>query len=37
MEKLGMLHDGYLRETRWLGGKWNDEFLYAVLEHEWRK
>jgi ribosomal-protein-alanine N-acetyltransferase len=37
MEKLGMRRDGCLRETRWLGGKWNDEFLYAVLEHDWRK
>lgn len=35
MEKLGMRKDGHLRETRrWRGG-WSDEFVYAVLDHEW--
>ncbi len=36
MEKLGMRRDGRLRETRWLYGKWWDEYVYAVLEREWK-
>jgi [ribosomal protein S5]-alanine N-acetyltransferase len=36
MEKLGMHQDGRLRETRWLGGKWCDEYVYSILEKEWR-
>ena len=35
MEKLGMHMDGRLRETRWLKGKWCDEYVYAILEKEW--
>jgi ribosomal-protein-alanine N-acetyltransferase len=36
MEKLGMHQDGRLRETRWLNGQWLDEFVYTVLEREWK-
>jgi len=36
MKKLGMHQDGRLRETRWLNGEWWDEYVYAVLEREWR-
>ena len=36
MEKLGMHRDGVLRETRWLHGKWWDEYVYAILEKEWK-
>jgi len=36
MEKLGMRRDGRLRETRWLNGQWWDEYVYAVLEKEWK-
>jgi ribosomal-protein-alanine N-acetyltransferase len=36
MEKLGMHQDGVLRETRWLHGEWWDEYVYAVLEKEWK-
>ncbi len=35
MEKLGMLRDGRLRETRWWNGSWQDEFVYAILERDW--
>jgi ribosomal-protein-alanine N-acetyltransferase len=35
MEKLGMHRDGMLRETRWLGGAWWNEYVYAILEREW--
>jgi len=37
MEKLGMRRDGRLCETRWLNGAWWDEYVYAVLEREWKK
>lgn len=37
MEKLGMHMDGRLRETRWLHGAWWDEYVYAILEHEWQE
>lgn len=36
MEKLGMHCDGRLRETRWLHGAWWDEYVYAILEKDWR-
>lgn len=36
MEKLGMHQDGRLRETRWLRGMWWDEYVYSILEREWK-
>ena len=36
MEKLGMHNDGRLRETRFLNGAWWDEFVYSVLDREWK-
>lgn len=36
MEKLGMRQDGVLRETRWLHGEWWDEYVYAILDKEWK-
>jgi len=36
MEKLGMHQDGRLRETRWLMGQWWDEYVYSILEKEWK-
>ena len=35
MEKLGMRREGHLRETIWKDGRWYDEYLYAILAHEW--
>jgi RimJ/RimL family protein N-acetyltransferase len=35
MEKLGMRREGHLRETIWKNGRWYDEYLYAILAHEW--
>jgi [ribosomal protein S5]-alanine N-acetyltransferase len=35
MEKLGMRREGHLRETVWRHGRWYDEYLYAILDHEW--
>jgi RimJ/RimL family protein N-acetyltransferase len=34
MEKLGMQREGRLRKVRWLDEKWNDEYLYGILEEE---
>jgi RimJ/RimL family protein N-acetyltransferase len=36
MEKLGMARDGRLREVRWLNGHWWDEYVYSILERDWR-
>jgi [ribosomal protein S5]-alanine N-acetyltransferase len=35
MEKLGMRREGHLRETIWKDGQWYDEYVYAILAHEW--
>jgi [ribosomal protein S5]-alanine N-acetyltransferase len=35
MNKIGMLQDGRLRETRWWNGAWQDEFVYAILDRDW--
>ncbi len=35
MEKLGMSREGLLRETLWRDVRWYDEYLYALLAHEW--
>ncbi len=37
MEKLGMQRDGRLRETRWLNGAWWDEYVYAILDRDWKR
>jgi RimJ/RimL family protein N-acetyltransferase len=35
MEKLGMRREGHLRETIWKDRQWYDEYIYAILVHEW--
>ena len=35
MEKLGMRREGHLRESIWKDGQWYDEYIYAILAHEW--
>jgi len=35
MEKLSMMHEGHLRETRQWHGGWSDEVIYSILDHEW--
>ena len=35
MEKLGMRREGHLRETIWKDGQWHDQYIYAILAHEW--
>jgi RimJ/RimL family protein N-acetyltransferase len=34
-ERLGMRHEGHLREDMWLKGAWCDAWIYAILESEW--
>jgi RimJ/RimL family protein N-acetyltransferase len=36
MEKLGMRQDGKLRSTRWMNGEWWDEYVYAILDRDWK-
>ncbi|MEU8820710.1 GNAT family protein [Actinoplanes sp. NPDC048796] len=35
LTKLGMTHEGRLRETLLLRDGWRDSDLYAILTHEW--
>ncbi|WP_158841126.1 GNAT family N-acetyltransferase [Saccharothrix deserti] len=34
-EKLGMVHEGRIRDHVFTNGAWRDSKLYAILEHEW--
>jgi len=36
MNRVGMIKDGILRETRLCNGKWCNEIVYSVLEREWK-
>jgi RimJ/RimL family protein N-acetyltransferase len=33
--RLGMRHEGHLRQSLWFKGRWADEYLYAILREEW--
>jgi len=35
LERLGMRREGHFVENNWFKGRWADEYLYAVLRHEW--
>ena len=35
LEKIGMRREGHLRECEWVAGRWQDHFLYGILDHEW--
>ena len=35
LERLGMRREGHFVENVWFKGGWSDEYLYAVLRHEW--
>ena len=37
VEKNGMRQEGRLKEEALIRGVWHDEFLYAILGHEWRE
>jgi RimJ/RimL family protein N-acetyltransferase len=36
MEKIGMQRDGHLREALKWQGEWSDEFVYSILDREWK-
>ena len=36
LQKLGLRHEGRLRETMKIQDGWRDSDLYAILVHEWR-
>ena len=35
MEKIGMIQNGRLRETRWWNGVWQDKYVYSILDRDW--
>jgi RimJ/RimL family protein N-acetyltransferase len=37
LERLGLKREGHLRQSLWFKGRWVDEYLYAILRHEWIK
>ena len=36
LEKLGMRREARLVENEWVRGEWQSEFVYAILDREWR-
>jgi RimJ/RimL family protein N-acetyltransferase len=36
LERVGMRREGHFRQNVWFKGEWGDEFLYALLDREWR-
>ena len=37
LERLGMRCEAHFQKSYWDTGEWTDEFLYAILEQEWRR
>lgn len=37
MERLGMRREAHLRDHALVKGRWDEEFIYALLESEWRE
>lgn len=35
MERLGMRREGHLRQSKFIKGEWQDEYMYALLHDEW--
>ncbi len=35
LERLGLRREGHFIQNVWFKGKWGDEYLYAMLQHEW--
>jgi aminoglycoside 6'-N-acetyltransferase len=35
LERLGFRREGHRRSSTWSKGEWTDDYLYAVLSHEW--
>jgi RimJ/RimL family protein N-acetyltransferase len=36
LERLGLRREGHFHQNVWFKGKWGDEYLYAMLQEEWR-
>lgn len=36
LERLGLHREGHFLQNVWFKGKWADEYLYAMLQEEWR-
>jgi RimJ/RimL family protein N-acetyltransferase len=36
LEKVGMRHEGQLRENIWIRGRWRDSLVFAMLDREWQ-
>src|SRR6185437_1938143 len=36
LERLGLRREGHFRQNVWFKGRWGDEYLYAMLQEEWR-
>ncbi len=36
LERLGLRREGHFHQNVWFKGKWADEYLYAMLQEEWR-
>jgi RimJ/RimL family protein N-acetyltransferase len=36
LERVGMRREGHFLQNVWFKGEWGDEYLYALLEREWR-
>ena len=36
LERLGLRREGHFLQNVWFKGKWGDEYLYAILQVEWR-
>ncbi len=37
LQKLGLRHEGRLRENRWVKGRWRDTLIYGILRPEWEE
>ena len=37
MERLGMRREAHFRQSDKVRDEWSDEFVYAILAHEWRR
>lgn len=37
MQKLGMRKEGHFLKDRFVKGKWEDSYMYAILEDEWHQ
>ncbi len=36
LERLGMRREGHRIQSTWFKGEWTDDYLYALLQEEWR-